>query len=250
MEIKPTILSAIASSLADIQFRSNANAMYEKYILYSINDVSITLIDREDLYKAFSVPYLVTETAENVAVAIDFEKKMDKDIIVSDKSENTGTFNIQSEIDTISGNRTAFELQNHENTIIKDLQDKLSAQESSYSKLQDESEKCKQQISIFTKEKDEVKKQNHKNSIDAIVSTYANIMGKYADFLAYRATLDYTKNIETIETDLKIIHSDFSLESGKKLNFSANFVESGIVGNRSLSDNPMSDRYGDLLEKY
>lgn len=243
-----SVFVKISEILNDLNFRSKTGKTYNKYEIDSIDDNFVNVFDREDCYRPFSIPYIATEAENGLSIAIDYEHKIEKSLGFVEKKE-TG-FNIQNEIEMISLDFATFKVAEHQSDAITKLTNDLDTMTINYTNAQLEIEELKKQVGVFEKEKDIISKQQHKNSIDLVINTYAEIMGKDSDFLAYRANVDYSESVENIEKELKIIHSDFNMKNLKKHSFNANYEICGVVGNKNLREDPMRERYGDAFDKF
>ena len=94
----------------------------------------------------------------------------------------------------------------------------------------------------------EQKEQEHKDAIDEVVAEFSKKLGKVADFLIYKARLDYSKSVEEIRKDLTLMAGKSMMNNSSKGTFSYTPV-STTFSNHKNTDKTTS-RYGHLLDKY
>ena len=250
MNITAEIREQIKKTMTEAKYRSSSEHYYEKYIVLGVSDSEITAIDREDRYKIYSIPYVATESNGEVILTVNYEKKAEKSLIAGEKTESV--FDVQGEIETVTKHRLEYALANHDNAVIKDLEDALVKKEAEYTLSEAENRRLREQISIFVAEKAELQRKNHKDAVDAMINTYTTIMSGCGEFDEYRARLTYGKTLEETEQELKVIYATYSLaqEKERRTKFSLDpkeYVESGIVGNGG-TDDAARKRYGSAFD--
>lgn len=254
MEDNKIMTEKVFELLSAVTFKCN-NADVAKYIVLSVTDTEANVIDREDGYKAYSIPYTVTESAnpeegsDLKEVVFDYDGKAEKSISVMDKVEND--FSIQEEINTASNaaisNAVTSALATYESTAVQEITNKYSDLEGKYNQLKSDYESAKSKLDVFESEKKDAEQKLHMKEIDDVVESYAAKMGTYADYLLYRGKIDYSKTKEQVNTDMLILLGKANL--GQKSTFSFNPVITGIQHDTSFESDNGNGRYGDLFDK-
>ena len=238
------VCAKIKESFAQYTYRADTGTQFEKFDVIAIHEDSKTVdvVDREDKYSVYTIPYIATKTDEDLVVSIDNDNKVEKSFVIGDKSDVV--FDIKTEVDMISKDTSDYNVENFSTK--GELTAKLADAESKYAVAQTEISTLKAQLAIFENEKKEFMAQKHKDVIDAVIAGKRAEMGKYSEFLEYHATIDYSKSVEQIEADLKEIHYKFMLKSkGGKNEFS--YTETSVP---TEGDNPIAQRYGEDVAKY
>jgi len=249
MELTIELIEKVKSVLFETQFRSNSGHHYSKFAALMVTDTEVAFIDREDEYKAYAAPYFVAEADGEIIVSIDFEKKVEKSLIVGYKTDCEIDFSISDEVNTISQNMATYSVEIYESELVNKLREELTAKDVEFENLKATNTVQTEQLSLLAREKADLQSKNHMDAIDTIVNTYASIIANCGDFDEYRARLDYSKSVEEVEKDLKLIYATYSLAKDKR---TAKFSQShsGIVENANLQIDPMRVRYGNAFDNY
>lgn len=247
MEESKDMTEKVFELLSAITFKCN-DADVAKYAILSISDTEANVIDKEDEYKAYSIPYSVTE-GEEPEVTLDFDGKVEKSVGVMDKAEND--FSIKAEIDSVTSVTTANAvteaLENFESATVKEMTEKYEQLEADYNSAKATLDEVQAKLDVFEAEKQEVERKLHEKEIDDVIETYASKMGTYADFLLYRSKVDYSKTKEQVNTDMLILLGKANM--GQKSTFSFNPVVTGVPKEGSFESENGNGRYGDLFDK-
>lgn len=247
MEESKDMTEKVFELLSAITFKCN-DADVAKYAILSISDTEANVIDKEDEYKAYSIPYSVTE-GEEPEVTLDFDGKVEKSVGVMDKVEND--FSIKAEIDSVASVTTANAvteaLENFESATVKEMTEKCEKLEADYNSTKATLDEVQAKLDVFEAEKQEAERKLHEKEIDDVIETYASKMGTYADFLLYRSKVDYSKTKEQVNTDMLILLGKANM--GQKSTFSFNPVVTGVPKEGSFESENGNGRYGDLFDK-
>lgn len=254
LEDNKTMTEKVFELLSAVTFKYN-DADIAKYAILSVTDTEANVIDKEDGYKAYSIPYSVTkvENAEEgddlEEIVFDYEGKVEKSIGVMDKTEND--FSIKSEIDhatsTAITNAVTSALESYESTAVTEATEKYNKLEEDFNKMKSDYETAQSKLDVFEAEKKEAEAKLHQKEIDDVIETYAAKMGTYADFLLYRSKVDYSKTKEQVNTDMLILLGKANM--GQRSTFSYNPVVTGVAKDSSLESDNGNGRYGDLFDK-
>ena len=233
--------------LSAITFKCN-DADVAKYAILSISDTEANVIDKEDGYKAYSIPYSVTE-GEDPEVVLDVDGKVEKSVGVMDKTEDD--FSIKAEIDAVTSVATANAvteaLENYESETVKEMTEKYEKLEANFNDMKSNYDAAQAKLDVFEAEKQEAERKLHEKEINDVVESYASKMGTYADYLLYKSKVDYSKSKEQVNTDMLILLGKANM--GQKSSFSFNPVVTGVGKETSFESENGSGRYGDLFEK-
>lgn len=247
LEDNKTMTEKVFELLSAVTFKYN-DADIAKYAILSITDTEANVIDKEDDYKAYSIPYSVTN-AEEGEIVFDYEGKVEKSVGVMDKTEND--FNIKSEIDSITStaitNAVTSALEDFESTAVTEATEKYTKLEEEFNKMKSDYESAQAKLDVFEAEKKEAEIKLHQKEIDDVIETYSAKMGTYADFLLYRSKVDYSKTKEQVNTDMLILLGKANM--GQKSTFSYNPVVAGVTKDNTLESDNGNGRYGDLFDK-
>ena len=220
-------------------------------MILSINEAerSITVVDREDNYSAFKLSYMATKTKEGLVVTIDYEKKAEMALGVTEKTESV--FKAMDEVEMIAKDVSAYELSTYSSSKINELSTKLEETTAQYEAAKNKITELETHLAVFEKEKKQFMKQKHKDIVDTLIASRREEMGKFSEYLDYCIKIDYAKSVEQVEKDIKEIHYNFlskSSKSGGKKSFSA--IETNVADNVVLEGNSIAARYGEDIAKY
>ena len=252
MEDNKNMTEKVFELLSAVTFKCN-DADVAKYAILSITDTEANVIDKEDGYKAYSIPYTVTEVAEGEEVtsevALDYESKVEKSVGVMDKVEND--FSIKTEIDATASvaiaDAVTTALENFESTAVTEMTEKYEKLEAEFNVMKSEFDAAQAKLDVFEAEKKEAEIKLHEKEIDDVIETYSAKMGTYADYLLYRSKVDYSKTKEQVNTDMLILLGKANM--GQKSTFSFNPVVTGAPKDNSFESDNGNGRYGDLFDK-
>lgn len=252
MEDNKNMTEKVFELLSAVTFKCN-DADVAKYAILSITDTEANVIDKEDGYKAYSIPYTVTEVAEGEVVtnevALDYESKVEKSVGVMDKVEND--FSIKAEIDATTSvaiaDAVTSALESYESTAVTEMTEKYEKLETEFNTMKAEFDAAQAKLDVFEAEKKEAEIKLHEKEIDDVIETYSAKMGTYADYLLYRSKVDYSKTKEQVNTDMLILLGKANM--GQKSTFSFNPVVTGAPKDSSFESDNGNGRYGDLFDK-
>lgn len=247
MEESKDMTEKVFELLSAITFKCN-DADVAKYAILSISDTEANVIDKEDGYKAYSIPYSVTE-GDEPEVTLDIDGKVEKSVGVMDKAEDD--FSIKAEIDAATSIATASAvteaLETYESEAVKEMTEKYEKLEAEFNDMKSNYDAAQARLDVFEAEKQEAERKLHEKEIDDVVETYASKMGTYADYLLYKSKIDYSKTKEQVNTDMLILLGKANM--GQKSSFSFNPVVTGVGKENSFESENGNGRYGDLFEK-
>lgn len=228
--------------LSAVTFKCNDTDI-AKYAILSITETEVNVIDREDNYKVYSIPYSISDDNENIV--FDDEAKVEKSIGITDKADND--FNIKTEIDTAVSAAVSNAIELYESAAVSEITEKYTKLEEDFNQLKADYEETQSKLDVFEAEKKEAEKRLHEKEIDDVIESYENKMGTYADFLLYRSKVDYSKTKEQVNTDMLILLGKANM--GQKSTFSYNPVVTGIPKDNAFNSDNGNGRYGDLFDK-
>ena len=249
------VCDKIKTIMAEYAFRhGKTGKQYDKYIVLSISeaDKSITIIDRENSYAAFKLPYVATQTKDGLVVNIDYEKQVQMALGAIDAAE--AAFDVRAEVDTLVKDITEYDINFSNNAKISELTEKLEQKTAEYEAAYAKNVELEKHLVVFENEKKQYMAQKHKDIIDTLVASRKEEMGKFSEFLDYCIAIDYNKTVEQVEKDIKEIHYNFMLKTqpGHARNFSAITVPvaNDTSGGLELESNSIAERYGEDIAKY
>ena len=216
-----------------------------KYGLLNVTDKKVNVIDLED-YKAYAFDYAITSEAETEELVINFDAKSEMSLAACEKIEADGF----SEFDMAGAIHEATEnaLADYEARIKKEYNEANEELVAQYRALNEQYELAMKELETFRAAAAEQKEQEHKDAIDEVVAEFSKKLGKVADFLIYKARLDYSKSVEEIRKDLTLMAGKSMMNNSSKGTFSYTPV-STTFSNHKNTDKTTS-RYGHLLDKY
>ena len=216
-----------------------------KYGLLNVTDEKVNVIDLED-YKAYAFDYAITSDAETEELVINFDAKSEMSLAACEKIEADGF----SEFDMAGAIHEATEnaLADYEARIKKEYDKDNEELIAQYRALNDEYDVAMKELETFRAAAAEQKEQEHKDAIDEVVAEFSKKLGKVADFLIYKARLDYSKSVEEVRKDLTLMAGKSMMNNSSKGNFSYTPVFT-TFSNHKDTDKTTSI-YGHLLDKY
>jgi hypothetical protein len=248
------VCAKIKLLMSETTYRSRTGKQYEKYIVLSTDESkkSIVVVDREDNYVAYAVPYIATQTKEGLVVTIDYENKT---ALVIGGVENTDSkFNINEEVSLIAKDVSEYDVGVYSSNRINELLLKLEEATSNFESASNEVDTLKKQLEIFEGEKKQFMVQKHKEIIDTLVASRREKLGKFSEFLDFCIDIDYSKSVDQVETALKEIDYNFMSKywpDNKKKSFSAITTEVSGSGDGATSESgTIAERYGEDIAKY
>jgi len=238
--VKKMDAEKINALISSFKFTDKYGKESTKYcILGTPADNNITIIDKEDDFKIYSVSY-ACDDSENIV--IDWDSKTEMTLIVTEKTENSDMSLIdiidqfaQSKSETVTEELT------------KTFNLKIDEMAENYESLSNELQIANNKLKTFEAEKKEREKAAHKEEIDSIVKRYSAKIGRYPKFLVYKAKIDYSKTSDEVEKELSLMAGQAVMEDNKKVSFSYTPIETDI---KRRSPSPTSSKYGHLLDKY
>jgi len=101
------VCAKITVLLAEHVFRYRTGKQYDKYMILSVSeaDKAITVVDREDNYSVFKLPYVATKTKEGLVVNIDYENKTAMALGGVAKTESASVvpiFDVKEEVEAVA----------------------------------------------------------------------------------------------------------------------------------------------------
>lgn len=216
-----------------------------KYGLLNVTDEKVNVIDLED-YKAYAFDYAITSESETEELVINFDAKSEMSLAACEKIEVDGF----SEFDMAGVIHEATEnaLADYEARIKKEYDEANEELVAQYRALNEQYELAMKELETFRAAAAEQKEQEHKDAIDEVVAEFSKKLGKVADFLIYKARLDYSKSVEEVRKDLTLMAGKSMMNNSSKGTFSYTPV-STTFSNHKNTDMTTS-RYGHLLDKY
>lgn len=216
------VKASIQKNLNGMTYRSNTDHQYNKYEILSVDNDVVHVVDREDDYRVYAIPYMATEIDENIVVNVSYDARIEKSFAIGEKT-NDAIFNINGEICKIAENMSDHKVAIYTAATIADISSKYEDVKEQLERMSLEADRLKKQLAVFEEEKEQLAINKHRETIDGIVSTWKNTIGDDIGFCNYCNTIDYNKDISVIETELKLIYADYArAKEGKgKKQFSA-----------------------------
>lgn len=240
-ETKTMDFSKVSETLAQYKI---ADTDVAKYGLLTVSDTAIGILDLED----YSV-YTVNCTENDGAVVLDMDNKVQCALGVKDFVEGEN-FDLAGTIESVkTTTKSAYETEISK-VYQEEYNSKIEEMTQAYAELKKEFDMASEELSKF-KQADEARKEAaHKAEIDAVVEQYGKKIGKLAEFLCYRAKLDYTKSVEDVTKELTLMVGRTAMDKNGKSTFSYNPVVAGVSVKSAENKYASEDRYGHLLDKY
>lgn len=234
---------SILSALKNFTFNNQFGDKIEKYIFIKSDDKSVDVIDREDNYLAFSIPY---KEADNKSIKFDFDGKVNKSIGLVDKYEND--FSVKKEIDFLSDNIGKAAVISYESKTIGDLNNTIANLTEQLNTMNAEYSKVKTKLDQYIELDNKAKAEAHKAEIDKKVSEYASKIGNYSEYLVYRSQLDYSKSVDQVDMDLLLLLGKYNKnKSANKFSY----IPISICADSSYDDEDSETlRYGNLFDRF
>lgn len=224
-----------------------------KYRLLNVTDSKVFALDMED-YKPYGFDYAVTNEADVEDIVIDFNSKVEMSLSATDKitDENFEEFSIQSEIDSVKNgifaNDVPAKVDECTNLLKAEYEKEIDELGTSFKSLNEQYENATKELEKY-KAKESLEKANqHKADVDALFERYASKLGKYAEFLVYKAkTKPEDVTLEEVSEKLTLMVGKYTMDNQKNKNFTYTPTETGVTGRRNEA---IENKYGHLLDKY
>ena len=216
------VFEALTAVLSEFKFKTAFQKEVSRYEYLMHNDSTITVVDRDEKYAIYEIPYFASEVEDKIVCNLDLDKKVEKSFVVGEKTESL--FDLQGEIDRVADETAEYKVEQYSSNQIETLTTDLSAMTDKYNEAVAENTRLSEQLGVFQKEKDAYAAELHKNAVDVFIAASAEEMGKYSKFLEYCVDVDYTKELDAIKAEVKEIRYTY-LESKaeKPEKFSRNF---------------------------
>lgn len=215
----------------------------DRYAALSINDNEVICVDREDNFKLKAIPYSIAEKeGEDNAVVFDFENAAEKYFACTDEQND---FSIAAEIERVVDSRTEQAVAGYINQQVAEFESQIEEAEKKYQELLSQHNEALEKIDAFETSVREREFAIHQEEIDAKLEEYSDKLKNCAEYLLYRAKVDYKKTVDEIDTDLALILGRYSKDKKDKKSFSmASYSVPSVKTNNSREQ----ERYGSLLE--
>jgi flagellar biosynthesis chaperone FliJ len=245
------VCSKIKALLAEHSFKHKTGKNYDKYVLLNIceADKSAIVVDREDSYCAFKVPYVATKTADGLVVNLDYDNKTTMALGATESTDCV--FKVKEEVEMIANDLSAYEVEHFGSSKLDELNKSLEESKAQFETAQARVAELEKHLAVFEKEKIQYMEQKHKDIIDTLVASRREEMGKFSEYLDYCIKIDYKKTVEQVEKDIKEIHYNFMLKNNKgggKKSYSA--IEVDVAEGSGVEGNSIAERYGEDIAKY
>lgn len=217
-------------------------ALGDRYAVVIINDNDVVCVDRQDNYKLLSIPYSVIE-GEEADYLIDFENAKEQFFTSTDEPND---FSMAEELNALVESKTQEAVKGYINTQIEEFEKKLQEEEDKYNELLSKYNEALEQIDAYALAEKEAEAEVHKSNIESKLDEYSDKLSKCAEYLIYRANVDYSKSVDEIETDLTLMLGKYAKDRKDKK--SSRGAQSYSVYTPKANNSMEQERYGSLLE--
>ena len=239
--------SKIIAKLSEFTYQNVLGETVAKYVLIDVNDTSVGVVDRED-NKSYSFNW----TANDDDVVVDFDNKKECVMTYRDLAEGeVDVFDYAKEIGFASDIASKLKESQVAKSFAEEYTTKFNEVTTAYAQLKSEHDTAMVELENYRKADAERLKAEKHAQVDSLLDTYAKKIGKLAEFLCYRASVDYSKDIEDIQRDLTIMAGKAMMDKNKAQETAYNPTSCGVsfsLGNSNLNKYAQEDRYGDLLK--
>lgn len=239
--------SKIIAKFSDFTYQNVLGETVAKYVLIDITDTSVGVIDRED-NKSYSFNW----TANDDDVVVDFENKKECVMTYRDFTEGeVDVFDYAKEISLACDVSSKLKESQVAKSFAEEYTTKINDVTTAYSQLKSEYDVAMVELENYRKADAERLKAEKHAQVDSLLDTYAKKIGKLAEFLCYRASVDYSKDIDDIQRDLTIMAGKAMMDKNKGQDNTYNPTSCGVafaLGNSNVNKYAQEDRYGDLLK--
>lgn len=239
--------SKIIAKFSEFTYQNVLGETVAKYVLIDVTDTSVGVIDRED-NKSYSFNW----TANDDDVVVDFDNKKECVITYRDFAEGeVDVFDYAKEIGFASDIASKLKESQVAKSFAEEYTPKINEVTTAYAQLKSEYDTAMVELENYRKADAERLKAEKHAQVDSLLDTYAKKIGKMAEFLCYRASVDYSKDIEDIQRDLTIMAGKAMMDKNKVQETAYNPTSCGVsfsLGNSKVNKYAQEDRYGDLLK--
>ena len=232
-------------ALSSVTFTNSADETVCKYRLLDVNENQLYVLDMED-YVPYSLDYAVTEEGDVETVAIDFNSKTEMSLSATEKIADADfeAVSIQSIIDVNVNSK----LDEQAKVLEGEFDAKISELQQPYEDLSASYQVALKKLEEYEAKEKVAQAEQHKADVETVFEEYSAKLGKYAEFLVYKAkTKPEDVTVDEVREKLTLMAGKFMMESHGKKTFSYNPVEAGAERQRDTGD---TSRYGHLLSKY
>lgn len=230
--------SKVTKALEQYTYKNTNDIDVIKYVLLTVDETSVGVLDRED-YCTYSIDC----TEVDGTIVFDMDSKTKCALGVKNYVEGE-SFDLATEIESVKSDYEAVISKSY----ATEYNAKIDEITQAYADLKTNFDTMSAELEKYKKADVDRKATEHKTKVDALIETYAKKIGRLPKFLCYRAKLDYSKEIADIERELTVMAGEAMMDKG-----SASFNYSPTVTSvtKPVSEKYIgSDRYGSLLDKY
>ena len=150
------------------------------------------------------------------------------------------------ELNALVESKTQEAVKGYINTQIEEFEKKLQEEEDKYNELLSKYNEALEQIDAYALAEKEAEAEVHKSNIESKLDEYSDKLSKCAEYLIYRANVDYSKSVDEIETDLTLMLGKYAKDRKDKK--SSRGAQSYSVYTPKANNSMEQERYGSLLE--
>lgn len=240
--------SKIIAKLSEFTYKNVLGEDTAKYVLIDITDTSVGVIDRED-NKSYSFNW----TENEGDVVVDFDNKKECVMTYRDFTEGeVDVFDYAKEIGFASDTASKFKETQVAKSFAEEYTTKIDEITATYTQLKSEYDAAVAELEKYRQADAERLKAEKHAQVDALLETYSKKIGRLPEFLCYRASVDYSKDVDDIQRDLTIMAGKAMMDKNKGQDTSYNPTSCGVTfsfGDSKVNKYAQEDRYGDLLDR-
>ena len=240
--------SKIIAKFSEFTYKNVLGEDTAKYVLIDITDTSVGVIDRED-NKSYSFNW----TENEGDVVVDFDNKKECVMTYRDFAEGeVDVFDYAKEIGFASDVASKLKESQVAKSFAEEYTTKINEITTTYTQLKSEYDAALAELEKYRQADAERLKAEKHAQVDALLETYSKKIGRLPEFLCYRASVDYSKDIDDIQRDLTIMAGKAMMDKNKGQDNLYNPTSCGVtfsLGDSKVNKYAQEDRYGDLLDR-
>lgn len=220
-----------------------------KYKLLNVTADKVFVLDMED-YKPYSFEYAIITENNIDNLIINFNSKVEMSLSATEKitDENFEEFSIKSEIENIIAKEIPEEVNRCTQLLEAEFNKKMEEMKISYEDISTKYSIALKKLEEYEIKENKAKALKHKKDIDTLFEKYSGKLGKYSEFLVYKAKVNPEDvTLDEVSEKLTLMLGKFTMENQTRKNFDYHPTESGVVENKNET---IKSKYGHLLDKF
>lgn len=226
-----------------------------KYRILNVSDLQVFALDMQD-YKPYGFNYAVTTEDDTENLIVDFDSKVEMSLSATEKitEEDFEEFSIETEINIVKEKYFDENLSDKLDECTKGLEENFNKRieqlTEAYNDISNSYSVAIKKLEEYEKAEEDAKIKAHREEINELFNKYSEKLGRYSEFLVYKAKCDPDKvTVDEVSEKLTLMVGKYTMEDHSRIkkNFSYMPNETNTL---NRSNNIIVNKYGNLLDKY